>query len=92
MLTYSEPNTHKLLHIARVPRVSLNFNTDSEGHEVAVLTGEACVDPKAPPADEHPEYMGKYERSIADLGMTTPEFAREYSTAIRVTPTRVRGS
>ena len=90
-LIYSQPSTHKLRHIARVPRASLNFSTDAEGHEVAVLTGEAHVDVDAPPADRHPEYIAKYRKAIADLGMTPAEFAREYSTAIRVTPTRVRG-
>ena len=92
ILIYSEPETHKLRHIQRTQKVSVNFNTDSEGEEVAVLTGEARVDPSAPPADENTEYLAKYLKGIADIGMTPAEFARDYSVALRVIPLRMRGS
>ena len=90
-LIYSQRKAHKIGQIAGCPRVSLNLNTDSEGHEVAVLTGEARVDPSTPPADKHSEYLEKYTKGIADLGMTPREFALDYSVAIRVTPTGLRG-
>ena len=90
-LIYSQPNTHKLRHIGRSPKASLNFSTDSEGHEVVVLTGEARVDASAPPADKHPQYLEKYREGIAGIGMTPQEMARDYSVAIRLTPTRMRG-
>ena len=32
ILIYSQPKTYKLIHIARIPNVSFNFNTDSEAH------------------------------------------------------------
>ena len=92
LLIYSQPETHKLRHIARSSNVSVHLNTDSEGHEVAVLTGNAMVDPSAPPADGNAEYMAKYDEGIAILEMTPSQFAGDYSVAIRVAPRRLRGS
>jgi len=39
-LIFSENGKAKLRHIARNPRVSLNFNTDEDGGDVAVFIGE----------------------------------------------------
>ncbi len=90
-LIFSQPNTYKLKHIARVPKVALNFNSDAEGEEVIVLTGEAAIAGEVPPANEVAAYMEKYAASIAALGMSPHEFAESYSVAIRVTPTSLRG-
>ncbi len=90
-LIYSEPETYKVRHISQNPKVSINLNADSEGDEVAVFLGEASVDLSAPAATENVKYLKKYERGIADLGMTPEEFSRDYSIPIRVTPTRFRG-
>ena len=91
LLVYSQPETYKILHIARSSKVALHFSTDPEAHEVSVLTGEATVDPSAPPADEHAEYLEKYRKGIGDLGQTPREFAEDYSVAIIVSPKRLRG-
>ena len=91
VLIYSQPRTYKLRHIRRNHKVSVNFNTDWEGEEVAVLTGEARIDPSAPPADKNPEYLAKYDTGITGLGMTPGEFTRDYSVALRVIPMRMRG-
>ena len=90
-LVYSQPNAYKVRHIARDPRVSLNFSTDAKAHGVVVLTGDARVDTGAPPADGHAGYLDKYREAIAGIGMTPREMAEEYSVAIRVTPTKLRG-
>lgn len=50
-LIFSEKGKAKLRHIAQNPRVSLNFNTDEEGGDVAVLIGAARILDK-PPAQE----------------------------------------
>ena len=91
LLVYSEPNTHKLRHVERSPKVSVNFNTDFDGEHVGVLTGEARVDPDAPPPDENSDYLAKYGRGIAALGMTPAEVARDYNVALRITPRKMRG-
>ncbi len=90
-LIYSQPEAHKVRHISHNPKVSLNFNTDPEGEEVAVFIGEAHLDPSMLPADRHEEYLEKYTQGIADLKMTPSGFASDYSVAIRVTPTKLRG-
>ena len=91
VLIYSMPGTNKLRHLARSGRVSLNFNSDPDATEVAVLTGEAKIVADAPRADDHPEYLEKYRAGIAHIGMTPEGFGRDYSVAIRVTPTGMRG-
>jgi hypothetical protein len=41
-----------------------------------------------PPASEVGEYVEKYRESIARIGFDLEGFARAYSVALRVTPTR----
>jgi len=91
-LVFSQAHAHKIKHIAKNPKVSLHFNTDETGdRHVIVFTGEALIDPHCPPAHQVPEYFGKYKDGIAALEMTPETFSREYSTAIRIRPTEVRG-
>jgi PPOX class probable F420-dependent enzyme len=91
VLIYSQPDAHKIRHLARSPRASLHFNTDDEGSEVVVLTGEARVDGKAPRADKNRDYLRKYQEGIAGLGMTPEGFAQDYSVPIRFVPKGLRG-
>jgi PPOX class probable F420-dependent enzyme len=91
LLIYSQPDARKIQHLKRSPRASLHFNTDEEGSEVVVLTGEARVDGKAPPADKNRDYLRKYQEGIAGLGMTPEAFAQDYSVPIRFVPMTLRG-
>ena len=91
LLIYSRPDAYKLRHLARNARVSLNFNSDREAHQVAVLVGEARVDPDAPRADMEPRYIEKYGEGIAGLGMTPESFGAAFSVAVRVRSERLRG-
>lgn len=91
VLIYSQPNAPKLRNIAVHPVVSLNFQANDEGEDVIILTGEAAIDPTAPPSNLHPEYRQKYARGTVQIGMTPESLAAEFSVAIRVTPTKVRG-
>lgn len=91
-LIFSQPKAHKVAHIKKNPKVALHFNTDETGDKhVIVFTGEASIDSNSPPAYEVPYYFEKYKAGIADLDMTPEGFSREYSTAIRIRPTDVRG-
>ncbi len=91
-LIYSQPDAHKVHHIAQHPNVALHFNTDATGNnDVLVFIGKAEIDPDAPPPHKLRAYMRKYREGIAELNSTPEEMAREYSVAIRVTPTSVRG-
>src|SRR5512142_2842622 len=91
-LIYSQPNAHKVQHIKQHPNVALHFNTDATGdNDVLVFIGKAEIDPDAPPAHKVRAYLNKYRAGIAGLNSTPEEMGREYSVAIRVTPTSVRG-
>ena len=90
-LIYSQPGKVKLRDIAANPRVGLNFNGDASGDDIVVFTGDAREDNSAPPANLVKEYLAKYEKPIANIGMTPESFAREYSVPILFTPTKLRG-
>ena len=91
-LIYSQAHAHKVAHIKKHPRVALNFNTDESGDKhVIVFTGEAVIDEGYPPAHAVPTYFEKYKDGIAGLEMTPENFSRDYSVAIRIRPTGVRG-
>jgi hypothetical protein len=50
--------------------------------------GTAEIIEDAPPATEVPEYVVKYRDAIARIGYDPDSFARAFSVALRVTPTR----
>jgi PPOX class probable F420-dependent enzyme len=91
MLLYSQPDTAKLRNVARNPRVALHLDGDGQGGDVVVLTGEARVVTDVPAANQVPAYLEKYRQGMARIGMTPDAFARTYSVAVRITPTRVHG-
>ncbi len=43
VLIFSQKSKAKLRHISHNPRVALNFNTDREGGDVAVIVGDAHI-------------------------------------------------
>jgi len=90
-LIYSEPGKTKLRDIAANPNVALNFNGDSNGGDIIVMTGEGREDPSAPPSNLVEGYLTKYAGPIKNIGMNPEQFAKAYSVAIRVTPTKLRG-
>lgn len=91
-LIYSQPNTVKLRNIAVNPQVALSFNSAPDGNDVVVFAGIAKVVEGAPLATEVPAMLEKYQAGLASMGDPTAEsFARDYSVAIRVTPTKLRG-
>jgi PPOX class probable F420-dependent enzyme len=90
VLVFSKEST-RTKNIAGNPRVTLNFRGDRLGGDIVVLTGEARIDPSAPPAHETPAYAAKYAEHIAGLKRTAEEFATEYHVAIRITLTHLRG-
>jgi PPOX class probable F420-dependent enzyme len=91
ILIYSRPNTPKLAHISRNPRVALNFDGDGQGGDIILLTGSAVIDPGAPRSDTIAEYQAKYGERIPHLGMTAAGFADAYSVPIRVTLEKLTG-
>jgi PPOX class probable F420-dependent enzyme len=91
-LIFSQPHAHKLKHIKGHPKVSLHFNSDKTADEdVIVYLGTAQIDRNVPPAHRVPTYLKKYRAGIEALGATPEQFSQEYSVAIRITPTSLRG-
>ena len=90
-MIFSRPNQAKLRHIAANPRVSLHLRTDQHGGHVVVFTGQARIADAAPPEARMTEYRAKYAAGIERLGMTPEQMLASYSTAILVTPEKVRG-
>ncbi len=90
---YSRPNMQKIRDIAVHPNVSLNFNTDPIGDiDVIILTGNAALDPSAPPVHKIPAYLRRYRGQMrASLKLTPQEYSAIFTVAIRVTPMTIRG-
>lgn len=90
-LIFSQPAAHKVRHVRAHTTVALNLNSDEGGDDVAVIIGTAAIDSGAPPAYKTPAYLRKYRKAIANLRMSPEEFSKEYSVAIRVIPSALRG-
>jgi PPOX class probable F420-dependent enzyme len=91
-LIFSQAKARKVAHIKKHPKVALHFNTDESGdHHVIIFVGEASVEANCSPAHQMPAYLKKYAQGISDLEMTPQGFSKEYSIAIRIHPTEVRG-
>ncbi len=92
-LIFSQAKAYKLKHIRKNPKVSLHFNSaDTKGEKrLIIFTGTARIEKKPLPANQHRAYLKKYKSGILGLGATPEQFSGEYSVAIRITPTKLRG-
>src|SRR5262245_53163822 len=61
LLIYSQ-QTRKLRNIEANPRVALNFDGDSRGGNIIVISGQAEIASDAPAANEVPAYVQKYQQ------------------------------
>ena len=87
-LVYSQPGRQKLRNIERNPRIDFNLNSNAQGGDVVRVEGTAEIVEDAPPATGVPEYVEKYRDAIARIGSDLDGFARAFSVALQVTPTR----
>jgi len=92
-LIFSKPDAYKVRHLENNPRAALNFNTEDKAGEenVIVIVGDASFDTTVAPAHQIPSYFKKYEAGFQELKLTPEGFSSEYSAAIRIKPTEVRG-
>jgi PPOX class probable F420-dependent enzyme len=97
-LILSNPDAPKVRNLRANPRVSLNLDLDSdaEHHSVLTIEGTAELSP-APPGGSAPlteqevtAYLDKHLESMEWAGLTPEQTFADFSTAIRVTPTRAR--
>jgi PPOX class probable F420-dependent enzyme len=89
-LVYSQPHSGKVRNIRAHPQVSLHLNSDDQGGRVVTFEGSAGIAEGDPRPHEVAAYLAKYAGGIAGIGMTPEQMGAEYSTALRITPTRVR--
>lgn len=87
-LVYSQAGRQKLKNIARNPHVDINLNSNARGGDVVRAECVAEILDNAPPATEVGPYLEKYREAIARIGYDEEGFARAYSVALRLTPTR----
>jgi len=91
-LIFSKPDAYKVGHVKEHPNVALHFNTDEKADEdVIVFLGKAEIDTNVLPPHKIPAYFDKYASGIDALNMSPEAFSEEYSLAIRVNPTKLRG-
>jgi len=90
-LIYSVPTAQKVRNIRHNPRVALSYSGSNDAGDFLVIMGEAKIMEGAPLANQVPAYVEKYSQGFIDIGMTADSMAQMFSTAIRVTPTHVRG-
>jgi len=91
IVIFSQPNTVKTRNITERPKVALSLNSDYYGNDVVVIAGEARIIPGTA-ADLFPALVEKYRENLDNPGsISTEQFTRDYSVAIQVTPTGLRG-
>ncbi|HZC28044.1 MAG TPA: TIGR03667 family PPOX class F420-dependent oxidoreductase [Actinopolymorphaceae bacterium] len=92
IVIYSRPQKLKQRNLAANPKVSLVLDDTKQGWDVVRIEGCARLDPSRPSLAQTPAYVEKYAKGIRAIGYAGPaEFAADFSEAIVVTPTRVRG-
>lgn len=91
LLIFNMASANRLAHIARNPRVALNFDGNGHGGDIVVLAGRAELAPQSPAPHEHPEYLAKYAEPMAQVSGSPEGFSSAYPVALVVHVDRVRG-
>jgi len=89
-LIYAQPRSWKVRNIRTHPQVSLHLNSNDQGGRVVTFEASARIAADQPPVDQTAAYLAKYRAGIASIGTTPEGMAAGYSTALRLTATRVR--
>ncbi|MFF5986704.1 pyridoxamine 5'-phosphate oxidase family protein [Prauserella flavalba] len=91
-LVLSRPGTPKVRNLTDNAKVALHLDLDRESEDGSVLTleGVALLDAEPLGTDESAAYVDKYRDVIQGAGLTEEELFAEFSSVVRVRPTRVR--
>ena len=90
VLICSLPTAGKVRNVRHSPLVSFHLNGDDVGGQVLTMDASAAVVDDVTP-ERLAAYLAKYDEAIRTQLNTTPEQLRaEYSTTLRITPTRIR--
>ena len=88
LTVFSQPQAAKVRHIAGNPRVSLSTGVSAAGGDFVSISGTAEVLADGPSAIEIPAYREQYGESATHMGTTIEQLSADYSTHVRITPTR----
>jgi PPOX class probable F420-dependent enzyme len=90
-LIYNRADAKRLQHIERNSAVSLHFDSNGQGGNIIVFTGQAEISKNDPPANEHAAYVTKYDDFIVNrLHFDHARFAKQYPVALRFFPEHIR--
>jgi PPOX class probable F420-dependent enzyme len=90
ILVYSEPDAPKVRNIAGHPQVSFQLNCDEFGDRVLIVEGTAEIDAATPAWADNPAMVAKYHDHMAHWNLDEAENSLQFSTPIRIRPTRIR--
>jgi PPOX class probable F420-dependent enzyme len=90
VLICSQSAAAKVRNVRSSPLVSFHLNGDDFGGQVLTMDASAAVVDDIGP-ERLAAYLAKYDEAIRTQLSTTPEQLRaDYSTTLRITPTRIR--
>lgn len=87
ILLFSKPD-QKIRNLRANPRVIISLDDTKGGNNVVLLEGEATLLPSGEISPAYAPYAAKYASLMAEFGWTGASMGKEYSEAIRITPTR----
>lgn len=87
----SKPGAKKVRNVAADPRVMIALGDADDDFDVGMLRATARLEPGPTPATLPPGFAAKYADRIAELGLTTAQFAATYSQVVRIRPTHALG-
>ncbi|MCW2882724.1 MAG: pyridoxamine 5-phosphate oxidase-related FMN-binding [Sphaerisporangium sp.] len=90
ILLYSQPGKEKLRNIGDNPKVSLALDVTDIGRNSVRIEGTARQAHDQSAANQQPAYLAKYTERIGAMFGTPERFADLFSTALIITPTKLR--
>jgi PPOX class probable F420-dependent enzyme len=90
ILMYSESGKQKLRNIPTNPKVSLTLDSTDIGRNVVRIEGVITQAVGEAPATQQAAYLAKYGERIEALFGTPERFAELFSTALIITPAKLR--
>lgn len=91
VLILSEPHVAKVKAMLANPNVSLSFDCGFHGNDVVVFNGTSDATEKPITPEQAAAYMIKYADGIASINLTPESMAAQYSRAVEITLTGLRG-
>lgn len=91
VLIFSEPNVAKVKAILANPEVTLHFDAGESGEDVVIFNGTADATEKSISPEQAAAYLIKYRDGIERIGLTPESMVAQYSRAIEVELTKLRG-